>query len=448
MLHRALYRCYRLFSSVRYWVGRRFRPAGLVALAGLVVAAGMGLDTSQNVAHQAFAFLLALLLVAMGFALRFRARFAGERLLPRFATVGSGLAYRVLLHNHTDRAQRGLLLIENLADPRPSQADFVAQFKADDARTKSLRLARRRPRRPRVAVRMKAQPVPAMPPRGSAEVTMQLTPLRRGVARFTALTVARPDPLGMFQAFVHVPKAQSLVVLPRRYALPAIALPGAMKYQQGGVAQASSVGESEEFVALRDYRPGDPPRRIHWPSWAKLGAPVVKEFQDEFFVRHALVLDTFTSAPESEVFEEAVSVAASFACTVRTQESLLDLMFIGPRAVCLTAGRGLAHVEQMLEVLAAVRPCRDQPFAALSRLVLEHAGVVSGCIVILLEWDEPRRELLERLEALGIPALALLVVEAGGGANGAAAAPDRPACLRVLEAGRIEADLAKLRTDA
>jgi hypothetical protein len=68
--------------------------------------------------------------------------------------------------------------------------------------------------------------------------------------------------------------------------------------------------------------------------------------------------------------------------------------------------------------------------------------------VILLEWDEPRRELLERLEALGIPALALLVVEAGGGANGAAAALDRPACLHVLEAGRIEADLAKLRIDA
>jgi uncharacterized protein (DUF58 family) len=57
---------------------------------------------------------------------------------------------------------------------------------------------------------------------------------------------------------------------------------------------ASNIGQSEEFVSLREYRRGDPPRHIHWRSWAKAGKPIVKEFEDEFFVRHALVLDTFT----------------------------------------------------------------------------------------------------------------------------------------------------------
>ena len=89
---------------------------------------------------------------------------------------------------------------------------------------------------------------------------------------------------------------------------------------------------------------------------------MVKEFEDEFFVRHALVLDTFTDHQHSEVFEEAVSVAASFACTLPTQESLLDLLFVGPQSYCFTAGRGVAHVEQMLEILASVRACSDQPF--------------------------------------------------------------------------------------
>jgi uncharacterized protein (DUF58 family) len=56
-----------------------------------------------------------------------------------------------------------------------------------------------------------------------------------------------------------------------------------MKYQQGGVALASNVGQSDEFVALRDYRQGDPLRHIHWRSWARAGKPVVKEFEDEFF---------------------------------------------------------------------------------------------------------------------------------------------------------------------
>src|SRR2546430_6820801 len=112
-------------------------------------------------------------------------------------------------------------------------------------------------------------------------------------------------------------------------------------------------------------------RRVHWRSAARVGRPVVKEYQDEFFVRHALVLDTFAERAESDVFEEAVSVAASLACSIQTQDSLLDLLFVGPETYCFTAGRGLGHTDRMLEVLAGVRPCRDRPFHALHRAVLE-----------------------------------------------------------------------------
>ncbi len=134
-----------------------------------------------------------------------------------------------------------------------------------------------------------------------------------------------------------------------------------------------------------------PLRHIHWRSWAKAGKPIVKEFEDEFFVRHALVLDTFDDEPHSEVLEEAVSVAASFACTVLTQESLLDLLFVGAQSYCFTAGRGLAHADQMLEILASVRACGDKPFATLEHLVLGHVSVVSGCICVLQKWDEARK---------------------------------------------------------
>ena len=91
---------------------------------------------------------------------------------------------------------------------------------------------------------------------------------------------------------------------------------------------------------MRDYRPGDPLRRIHWRSWAKTDKPIVKEYQDEFFVRHALILDTFQKEAYGDVFEEAISVAASFACTMGTQDSLLDLMFIGTEERGRAGGAG------------------------------------------------------------------------------------------------------------
>src|SRR5208282_4221543 len=212
--------------------------------------------------------------------------------------------------------------------------------------------------------------------------------------RLAATTVACPDPFGLFRSVGTLPGPQSVLILPRRHPMPAFDLPGTMKYQAGGVVLASTVGESEEFLSLREYRPGDPVRRMHWKSFAKLGKPIVKEYQDEFFVRHALILDTFGGADSGEIFEEAVSVAASLAYTIQNQDSLLDLMFVGPQAFCFTSGRGVGHVEQMLEILASVQVCREKSFESLEHLVLAHAGELSGCVCVLLSWNQPRQRLV------------------------------------------------------
>ena len=274
---------------------------------------------------------------------------------------------------------------------------------------------------------------------------LEITPLRRGLISFTGVTLARPDPIGLFRSFVKAPARQTLLVLPKRYLLPLMSLPGTQKYQEGGVAMAANIGRSDEFVALRDYRRGDPIRHIHWRSWAKTGKPIVKEFEDEFFTRHALVLDTFTEDPRGAAFEEAVSVAASFACSIQTQQSLLDLLFVGQQAYCFTSGRGLAHEDQMLEVLAAVRAYAGRSFASLEHLVLEHATVVSGCVFVLLAWDEPRRKLVRKLRQLGLPVLVLVVVEKD---SDEVLTPgpmqDAPENFHVLEAGKIEQGLGRL----
>jgi uncharacterized protein (DUF58 family) len=286
-----------------------------------------------------------------------------------------------------------------------------------------------------------------MPPNREGEVSIEITPLRRGVLRFNGLTLARPDPFGLVRSFVKVAAPQTMLILPKRYPLPPIALPGASKYQEGGVAFASNVGQSEEFVALRDYRRGDPLRHIHWRSWAKVGRPIVKEFEDEFFVRHALVLDTFTDRLHSDEFEEAVSVAASFACAMSTQDSLLDLLFVGPQAFCFTAGRGLAHVDQMLEILATVEPCVATAFDTLDHLVVNHAAAVSGCICVFLAWDKPRQQLAEKLKLLGLP-LRVLVIQSAGNQKPLDAGPlrDAPGDLQALEVGKVEQQLARLTT--
>jgi hypothetical protein len=438
-----LYRVYRALSGARYWFARRFTRAGFAVAAGVLITAMLGLDTESSVAYQAFSFLLSLLLVAFAFSLFFRARFAATRLLPRFGTAGSRFQYRIVIENLTRKPQRGLTLLERLADPRPSMADWKAVQLDDQKYVRPFRISQRRQSSPFKVATLKEAAVPPMLSNETAEALVEITPLKRGVLRFDGVTLARPDPLGLFRSFVRVRQPQDVLILPKRYPLPPMALPGAMKYQQGGVALAANIGRSDEFVSLRDYRRGDPWKHIHWRSWAKTGKPIIKEFEDEFFVRHALVLDTFTDRPHSDIFEEAVSVAASFACTVATQESLLDLLFVGPQAYCFTAGRGLAHADQMLEVLASVRPCPDKSVDTLEDLVLDHATSVSGCICVLLAWDEARQTLTRKLKALGVPLLVFVITEPGESLD-PGPMRDQPGEFRVLEAGRVEQGLAKL----
>jgi uncharacterized protein (DUF58 family) len=172
---------------------------------------------------------------------------------------------------------------------------------------------------------------------------------------------------------------------------------------------------------------------------------VVKEYQEEFFVRHGLILDTFEKTERSEKFEEAVSLASSFACAVQTQESLLDLMFVGPEAYCFTAGRGLALTDRMLEILASVRPCMDKEFDALPPIVFERSSLLSGCICILLSWDDQRQQLISNLLELGIPTLVLVITEAVDSAPlDPGPMQGKPERFLRLEVGKIEEGLAKL----
>ena len=444
-IYKPIYRSYRIAGGLWHWTRRRFTRAGFCVITGEVLASATGADIENTVNYQSFALLLAFLVFAFASSLFFRAKFSATRSLPRVGTAGQPLHYRVRIKNLTAKNQAGLTLLEDLADPRPAFEEWLAFELAESRRVRPFRSAQRRRSNPFRAADLKEAEIPPMPPKGETEACVEILPLRRGILRFTGVTIARSDPLGLFRSFVKISAPETVLILPKRYPVSPIALPGALRYQEGGVALAANVGRSEEFVALREYRHGDPMRHIHWRSWAKAGKPIVKEFADEFFVRHALMLDTFDSEPNSEVLEEALSVAASFACTILTQESLLDLLFVENKSYCFTAGRGLAHADQMLEILASVKNCADKGFETLEHLVLNHIAAVSGGICIFQRWDDARKNFVKKLRALGVPLLVLVVTPPLKGKLDAGPMRDEPENFHVLEIGKIKEQLAMLK---
>ena len=82
----------------------------------------------------------------------------------------------------------------------------------------------------------------------------------------------------------------------------------------------------------------------HWPSSARLLSPVVKEYQDESFIRQMLVVDTFVSDPT--IFEEVINVAASLLMADQKGLGLMDLCFMSKQVEVIPAGPGRPIFDQ------------------------------------------------------------------------------------------------------
>jgi uncharacterized protein (DUF58 family) len=115
-----------------------------------------------------------------------------------------------------------------------------------------------------------------------------------------------PFPLGLVEARSVLGEAP-LLVLPRRDRTRA-ADPG-LATSDAGVA--SRRGDGSDILNIREWRPGDDARRMHWKATARTGTPMMREHAVDEERRAVIVVDV-SGAPE-EAAEAAIARAAGLA---------------------------------------------------------------------------------------------------------------------------------------
>lgn len=91
---------------------------------------------------------------------------------------------------------------------------------------------------------------------------------RRGLYLLGPTTLRTSDPLGIYAVSLADPASRALLVLPPVVPLPAIEVtPGG--YLGEGRPRLRTLDESIRAAGVREYQPGDPLRRVHWPTSAK-----------------------------------------------------------------------------------------------------------------------------------------------------------------------------------
>ncbi len=90
------------------------------------------------------------------------------------------------------------------------------------------------------------------------------------------------------------------------------------------------------------------------------------------------------------------------------EDYLVDLFAAGPQIYHLTAGRNLAYLEQILDILACVETSGQTPFEELEPEIEMHLAEITTIICVFLDWSETRRAFVHRLAAQGAAIKVLL----------------------------------------
>ena len=152
---------------------------------------------------------------------------------------------------------------------------------------------------------------------------------RRGLYRIGPVSAGFLDPFGLAVARHTIGGTDELIVKPVPAELPAAVLDG-LRGSDGSVSTRVQGVPSQDDVTTREYRHGDPMRRVHWSATARHGELMVRQEETVATPRATLVLDQRESSYEqgflspfwaetsddaapasSETFEWAVSAVMS-----------------------------------------------------------------------------------------------------------------------------------------
>jgi uncharacterized protein (DUF58 family) len=233
-------------------------------------------------------------------------------------------------------------------------------------------------------------------PGGRIEQRVGVRFSERGEHHLEPFFAAALVPLGLVLGRALEGPSYKVVVVPRVAVVQRLTTPPTTRHQPGGVALASKTGESMELLGLRPYRPGDPVRDLHARASARLGAPHVREYQQEYFSRFGVVLDTDLAGASPAQFEAAISLAAGVVAHLGRGEALVDLLVVGDEAHSLTLGRSLGRLEQALDLLACAAPRPLDP-ARLQERLRPFLDRLSCVVLIWLSFDGPRAAVTQAL---------------------------------------------------
>ena len=229
---------------------------------------------------------------------------------------------------------------------------------------------------------------------------------RRGAYPLGPTRITSGDPFGLFTVRKDFPAEDTLIVLPM--SVPITTFPPPPGVLPGGKAiRRKTMDVTPHASGVREYVPGDPMKRIHWPSTVRRNRFMVKEFEQDPQADIWIFLDALQTAhvgrPEMEergfevgrwlrfrpqvklpcdTFEYAVSAAASLAQHFLKLGRSVGLACATGRLTVVSSERGVRQIGKVMEMLAFLEPEGGLPLYGLVQLQAKLLPLGSGVILV------------------------------------------------------------------
>jgi uncharacterized protein (DUF58 family) len=259
--------------------------------------------------------------------------------------------------------------------------------------------------------------------------------LPRGRYAFTNVRIVLDDPFGLERVEQPIPGEGTLLVYPRLVDLERVFTEGIEAHQGRRLAMWRPAGF--DLHSVREYQQGDSLRKVHWPTTARRGELMVKDFDDAARDEVAVILDAAATpvvgtAPDS-----------SFEAQVRAAGSILQVQMRAGRRSVLVVNDGArsaqdvhspgAEWRQAYELLAAVEPDGSEPVA---NILADESSPAARSLEVVVVTAGLTPALADRLaqRARARRRVSLVFVDAGSFAEPARTAPE-PLLLRLQTIG-------------
>jgi len=214
-----------------------------------------------------------------------------------------------------------------------------------------------------------------------------------------------------------------LLVYPKVVPLERLGLPASSPFGDVPVRRQWLFEDPMRTVGVRDYRPGDSPRRLHWKATARAPDQTlqVKVFEPTTSHRLHVLLNVNTSEEnwswqgyDPHALEAAITTAASVANWASDHGFLVGLaanakLFHSSAAVRIPPSRDPRQLMHIFEALARLVPMGSMPVESLIELEAHDLAYGSTVVMVTSVTSEPLINQLQQLKRAGHQPVLLLI---------------------------------------